>query len=494
MHDYLGNIQLTGWLFQRCLAILYLVAFLGARDQFTALLGERGLLPVPAFTMQTKFLRNPSIFCFFYSDRIFNIVAWIGIVVSFLIAIGVTEHLHWSVSIILWLCLWSLYLSIVNVGQQFYAFGWESMLLEAGFFCAFLGPAFMATPVIPFLLLRWMFFRVELGSGLIKLRHDKCWRDLTCLYYHYETQPIPNPLSWSFHHLPKSVHRFGVLFSHFVQIAMPWALFAPQPYASFAGAIIISQQLILILSGNYSWLNWITVCLGITAFNDAMIRPLLPFISFHQAISYPVFYSGAMYFMLGVALILSIQPTLNLFSRNQLMNYSYNPLHVINTYGAFGSMSRERYEVVLEATQAETIGAHTEWREYQFKGKPGDINRLPPQVAPYHLRLDWMMWFIPFSVVGVRGNKILSLGYDLWFLNLIDKLLQADQNTLKLFRLNPLPNGRPTFVRARYYHYQYTSPMERKETGAFWQRSLVGEYLPPVKLGDLEATIVRALV
>src|SRR5436190_1707907 len=130
-----------------------------------------------------------------------------------------------------WLLLWVLYLSIVNVGQTFYGFGWESMLLEAGFLAAFLGPAWSQPSPIPVLALRWMLFRVELGAGLIKLRHDSCWRDLTCLYYHYETQPLPNPLSWYFHRIPRPVHRFSAAFSHFVQVIAPFGLFAPQPVA-----------------------------------------------------------------------------------------------------------------------------------------------------------------------------------------------------------------------------------------------------------------------
>src|SRR5207237_2071470 len=141
--------------------------------------------------------------------------------------------------------LWVLYLSIVNVGQTFYAFGWESLLLESGFLAIFLGAATTAPPISIILLLRWVLFRVEFGAGLIKIRHDRCWRDLTCLFYHYETQPLPNPLSRYFHRLPKAVHRLSVVFSHFVQIVVPFGVFAPQPVASVAGGLLIVHQLIL---------------------------------------------------------------------------------------------------------------------------------------------------------------------------------------------------------------------------------------------------------
>src|SRR5205085_10622833 len=140
---------------------------------------------------------------------------------------GLSEAGPAWISITTWLVLWFLYLSIMNVGQDFYGFGWESMLVEAGFFAAFLGPSHIKAPLIPVLILRWMLFRTEIGAGLIKLRHDQCWRDLTCLFYHYETQPLPNPISRFFHYLPKFMHRFAVLFSHFVQLIAPLGLFAP---------------------------------------------------------------------------------------------------------------------------------------------------------------------------------------------------------------------------------------------------------------------------
>jgi hypothetical protein len=494
MSEYLGDLQLTGWLFQRVLSALYLVAFLVALDQFPALLGEKGLLPAPEFIKNAPFTKAPSIFHLFYSDRFFKTMALCGTGLSLAILTGVPDRLSWWVSCLMWLLSWMLYLSIVNIGQRFYAFGWESMLLEAGFFAAFMGPASMVTPAAPFLILRWMLFRVELGAGFIKLRHDKCWRDLTCLYYHYETQPLPNPLSWYFHRLPKPIHRFGVLFSHFVQVVVPWVLFAPQPFASWAGILIIGHQLLLIVSGNYSWLNWLTVCLGLTAFNDAVLGCLIPsFVpSFlpNNPIAYPPLYDRAMDVLTGVTLVLSIQPTLNLFSRHQLMNFCYNPLHLVNTYGAFGSMSRERYEVVLEGTDEDQLGPETEWAEYEFKAKPGDVRRQPPQVAPYHLRLDWLMWFIPFSVT-VAGKRIVNHGFDLWFLRFLQKLLESDGQTIKLLRSNPFPNGPPTFVRARYYLYRYANWQKRRETGTWWERTLLGDYVPPVRLADIEAALAR---
>ena len=479
MQAYFGSVWLVRLLLQRSLAAIYLVAFLSALLQFPALLGERGLLPVPAFVSRVRFRDAPSIFCWRYSDALLRVVAWIGIAGSALALSGLAEAGPIALSMGVWLLLWVLYLSIVNVGQTFYAFGWESMLLEAGFFAAFLGPARVDAPLIPVLILRWMLFRTELGAGLIKLRHDPCWRDLTCLFYHYETQPLPNPLSWFFHRLPKIAHRFAVLFSHFVQVLVPFGLFAPQPYASIAGALIIFHQLWLIVSGNYSWLNWLTVALGASAFSDSCLRFASPATEPRGAIVNIVLYALA-----GVTIVLSIQPVLNFFARNQLMNYSFNRFHLVNVYGAFGSVTKERYEIVIEGTDEPSITSDTRWQEYGFRAKPGDPRRMPPQVAPYHLRLDWLMWFLPFSV-AVTPRGIAMSGYEIWFIRFIRKLLENDRGALGLIRRNPFADRPPSFVRAVFYLYRYTTFAEKRETGAWWTRRLIDVYLRPVSLDDL---------
>ncbi|HEV2718857.1 MAG TPA: lipase maturation factor family protein [Thermoanaerobaculia bacterium] len=432
-------------LFLRGLAAIYLVAFISALNQFPALLGEHGLLPVRDFLDAVRFRDAPSLFHWRYSDRLLRAVAWTGIVLSILTVAA--DRAPWPLFIAVWLVMWALYLSIVNVGQTFYAFGWESMLCEAGFFAAFLGPAALPAPAIVIVILRWMLFRVELGAGLIKLRHDECWRNLTCLYYHYETQPLPNALSRIFHRFPKAMHRASVAFSHFVQVVAPFGLFAPQPIASIAAALAISQQLLLIVSGNYAWLNWLTVVLGVTGFSALTMEPL------------PIAYNVVLYLLAALTAVLSIRPALNFFARHQYMNYCWNRFHLVCAYGAFGSITRERYEVVIEGSDD---GA--EWKEYGFRAKPCDLARRPLQIAPYHLRLDWLMWFLPFS---------LHRGYEVWFVRFVQKLLAGDVQTLRLLRHNPFPDAPPRYLRAGYYLYQFG-----RET--WWTRTRVGDYLPVV--------------
>jgi len=161
-------------------------------------------------------------------------------------------------------------------------------------------------------------------------------------------------------------------------------------------------------------------------------------------------------------------------SPRQAMNASFNPFHIVNTYGAFGTVGRQRYELIVEGTDAAEPAADATWREYEFKGKPGDPGRLPPQVAPYHLRLDWLLWFIPLSP---------SYGGE-WFLRFLLRLLQGDRATLRLLRRDPFPTEPPRFIRVRLFHYRFSTLRERRATGNWWVRTFSSEYIPAVDLHD----------
>jgi hypothetical protein len=467
---------------QRGLGVIYLIAFVVAVKQFRPLLGERGLLPVPRYVRLAGWSRAPSLFTLRYSDRLLGVVAWTGIGLAALVVVGLPERGPIGVSMLVWFALWALYLSIVNVGQTFYGFGWESLLLEAGFLAIFLGPTDVAPPLPVIVLMRWLLFRVEFGAGLIKLRGDRCWRRLTCLDYHHETQPMPNPLSWWFHRLPAPLHRMEVAANHVTQLVVPFLLFTPQPYASVAGVIMIVTQGWLVLSGNFSWLNVVTMTLAFSALDNRLLEAVLP-ASPPAVLADPPAWFGALALALAAAFaVLSWWPVRNMLSSHQAMNLSFNRLHLVNTYGAFGTISRERNEVVIEGTDDTTITPGTDWRPYEFKGKPGDPRRRPPQVAPYHLRLDWLMWFAALSPAYAEP----------WLPRLAAKLLEGDEPTLRLLdrRGNPFPDAPPVFVRARLFRYRYTTRAERRTNGAWWVRTEIGIYLPPVRRAP-EATADR---
>ncbi|MGP0223862.1 MULTISPECIES: lipase maturation factor family protein [unclassified Paenarthrobacter] len=459
---------------QRGTAALFFVAFLSSLNQFPALLGERGLLPVPGFLDLARRLGRPSVFLWRYSDSLLRAVCWAGITVSLLLVFGLPQTGPPWVPMLAFLALWILYMSIVNVGQTFYGFGWESLLLEAGFTVAFLGSDRTAPPATILILIVWLVFRLEFGAGMIKIRGGREWRDMTAMFYHHETQPMPGPLSRQAHLLPRPLHKVEVIGNHFAQLVVPFFLFAPQPLAASAAAIIIVTQLWLVATGNFAWLNWAAIVLAFAAVSDPVAHAVFPVIplDWHPGAESPVWWTGVVLAVTVLLLVLSYRPLLNLFSRQQLMNASFNKWRLVNAYGAFGTVTKQRIEIVVEGTMAKDPDAPDEsWLEYGFKGKPGDPRRVPSQWAPYHLRLDWLMWFLPLRTV-----------HEDWFYAFLNKLLQADPPTLRLLRHDPFDGDKPRWVRARSYLYRFASRAEFRETGNRWVRVPLYDAVPPLSL------------
>ena len=458
------------WLFERALAAIYLVAFIAAATQFVPLLGEHGLEPVGRWIQQVPFRASPSLFYLVQRDAVFRACAWFGVALAAFALSAFPQQIGPWAAAAVWALLWLLYLSFVNVGQTFYGFGWETLLCEVGFFTIFAGASRMAPNMWLIWIWRWTLFRLMFGAGLIKMRGDACWRHLTCLNYYFETQPMPNALSWYFHWLPHGIQAAGVVINHIVEVIVPFAYFAPQPVASVAGIITILFQGVLIVSGNLSWLNWLTVVLCIPLISDRWWAwlPLHPPADLSPVPAYHI----TLYVVAALVAWLSVGPVMNLLSPGQMMNASFEPLHLVNTYGAFGSITRDRYEIVVQGTSDATMTDATNWRDYEFKGKPGDPARRSPQVAPYHLRLDWLMWFEAMSPSPQSG----------WFFNLVVRLLEGDRDTLALLRTNPFPTDPPRYIRAQYYRYAFTTPGEHRTSGLWWNRQLVGIFYGPMSL------------
>jgi hypothetical protein len=462
---------LTRVCFQRCLAFLYLIGFLIAANQYLALVGENGITPARLMMKRVSFLQAPGLCWFDCSDRFITALIWAGVALASFALTGFSERYGMLVSAAVWFLLWVLYSSLVSAGGVFYGFGWEMLLLEAGFLGIFLGSRAVRPPAVVMWLIVWVVFRVMFGAGLIKVRGDACWRDLTCMYYHYQSQPLPNPLSWYLHHLPRWFHRLEVLFNHFVELIVPFFLFAPRPICYWAGGLTILFQGILILSGNLSWLNYLTIVLCIPCFDDRFLARLFR-ASVPETAPAPVFHQVAVVMLAMLVLILSVAPVLNMLAPGQQMNASFDAFRLVNTYGAFGSITRERNEIVIEGTDDETPDATTAWREYEFKAKPGDVRAMPPIVSPYHYKIDWQMWF---AAMGPWQQYP-------WFPPLLQKLLQGDKPVLSLLGRNPFPVQPPKYIRARLYRYEFTDWDDR--SGNWWKRTLLGEYFPPVSLRD----------
>ncbi len=311
--------------------------------------------------------------------------------------------------------LWALHLSVIHIGQVWWGYGWENQLAETGFLAIFLAPWLdprpwpKRPPPAPVLwLFRWLAFRIFLGAGLIKLRGDPCWRELTCLDFHFLTQPIPNPLSPLFHFAPPLIHRLEVLFNHAVELVCPFFVFGPRRLRHIAGGMMVLFQLVLILSGNLSFLNWLTIVPLLACFDDQLLERLSPS-SVRAAVAArsPVLPALRSHAVAGWALLLlvgalSIAPVENLLSSEQRMNTAHEPFELVNSYGAFGSVGRKvRREIIFEG--ADELGPAAVWRPYEFKCKPGDPDRRPCWISPYHHRLDWQIWFAAMEDVLRRA-------------------------------------------------------------------------------------------
>jgi len=478
---------LTRFMILRLLGLVYAIAFLVAINQIIPLIGSHGLTPIGIYLKNVSaalgsngagFMRLPSIFWVWHSDTALLTGAWIGFLLSCVVVAGFANAPILTV-------LWFLYMSFVHLGQEWYGYGWEIQLTETGFLAIFLCPLIdmrpfpkRESPIAIIVLFRWLIFRIMVGSGLIKLRGDEIWRNGTALYYHFETQPIPGPLSRWFHFLPHIVLKIGVWFNWFAELIAPLFIFWPRVGRHIAGVVIVLLQIVLILSGNLSFLNWLTIIPALACFDDGFWSKILPqfLVNRSKVAAERAEPSRAMTitawivtFIIG---FLSFRPIANMLSPGQIMNTSFDRLDLVNTYGAFGTVGEERLNVIFEGTMDNDSSDKSNWKPYVYKGLPVALDQASPQIAPYQLRLDWQMWFASMSSPDEYP----------WTLNLIYKLLHNDHDAISLFARNPFHNKPPKYIRAVLYRYSFAKPGNSQ--GLWWDRERVSMWLPPMSADD----------
>lgn len=472
----------TRFLILRGLGLVYLVAFVSLAQQIVPLVGAHGLLPAEAMLASARqegasaILRAPTIFLAIpASDEALRALAWLGVLLSLLVALGASNAL-------LMAALWVLHLSFVEVGQDFWGFGWEILLAEAGFLAIFLAPlrsvrpfALSRAPASPIVmvLLRWVVFRVMLGAGLIKLRGDPCWRELTCLDTFYETQPLPSPLSPLWHFAPSLVHRAGVVVNHVVELVLPFGLFGPARVRLVCGLATIAFQLVLIASGNLSYLNWLTIVITLACFDDAQLARIVPARLAERLNEVGSSDRASRLVPVVLALsvgLLSVDPALNLISPDQQMNASFEPFHLVNTYGAFGSVDTERLALSIEGSLAEDPADEASYRAYELPCAPGDPRRRPCFVAPYPLRLDWQIWFAAMNADVSRSP---------WLVHLVAQILDGEGSALTLFSRVPFDRP-PRWVRIRRFRDRFA-----RSGPSWWRRTLEdADWMRPMERDD----------
>jgi lipase maturation factor 1 len=459
----------TEWLFLRLLAAIYLIAFASLAVQITGLIGAHGILPAGGYLAAVSkalgtrgYWSMPTIFWIAHSDALLEGACLAGVAISIVLLPGIWSS-HWERAGLA--VLYVLYLSLSTVGQDFLSFQWDSLLLEAGFLAIFLGNSKIVA-----LLVRWLLFRLMFLSGYVKLAsHDPVWRDLTALAYHYMTQPLPNRVAWYMYQLPLAAQKFSTGATLCIELAMPFLFFAPRLWRFVGAGAVISLQILIFLTGNYTFFNLLTLSLCLLLFDDRDFAWLR--LRAHAARTPRI----AIASVAAVILAISFSELHETFfdvtpePMNALVRITA-PFSVANTYGLFASMTITRPEIIV---QGSNDGAT--WLDYQFRYKPGNLKRAPRQVAPYQPRLDWQMWFAALS--DYRGSP--------WFTNFMVRLLQGSPEVLGLLANNPFPNAPPKYVRAELFDYTFTDFAQRRATGDWWARQPRGSYFPQISLEDL---------
>ena len=454
----------VAWLFARLLGSIYFIAFLSCGVQIAALIGTRGILPIERYLPAVRqslgasgYWSVPTLFWLNESDTALKLVCLAGAADSIVLMIGFADRICFLLAFVL-------YLSICSGGQDFLSFQWDMLLLEAGFLAIFLAPNRAIVWLYRLLLFRLMFL-----SGAVKLlSHDPSWRNLDALRYHYWTQPLPTPLAWYANQLPAWFLRSSTLGVFGIELGLPFLIFLPSRFRRFAAAGFCLLQVFILLTGNYTFFNFLAICLCLFLLDDGLLL---------RVVEMPK-KSATLSAWISVPLLAILAP-LGFF---QILNTVSSvpgpvacvlrmvaPFGIVNSYGLFAVMTTTRPEIVVQGSNDGVV-----WVDYEFKDKPGDPQRAPPWVAPYQPRLDWQMWFAALS--NCRSNP--------WFVSFLARLLQASPEVLGLLEKNPFPDKPPRYVRAVLYDYRFTDADSRSKTGAWWTREEKGMYLRAISLED----------
>jgi predicted DCC family thiol-disulfide oxidoreductase YuxK len=465
--------DLVSFLFLRLFGLIYLSAFVSFAVQAQGLIGENGILPLAAFVDGVsanygpeRFYYAPMIFWLNDSDAAIHIVCWAGAALSLLLTLNIFPRLCLFL-------LYALYLSLLNAGQSFMTYQWDTYLLETGFAALLL--SFATTPGI--LLLRWVLFRFMFMSGVVKLLSgDPNWWNLSALSYHFWTQPLPTPLAWYAANLSPALLHLATGSALFIELVVPFLIFAPRRLR-FCGAfaILLLQSLILV-TGNYNWFNLQTMLLCLVLFDDAALRAVLPsrLLSLVRERAQPRTSRAATIVVSAVALFAVFCSLVDMDLRfggyppvaAQFIDGLAEPFHITSAYGLFAVMTTKREEIVIQGSDD-----GVEWRDYEFRYKPGDVARAPPWNIPHQPRLDWQMWF---AALDDPDNLP-------WFPRFLERLLKNEPSVTALLARNPFPDKPPRFIRAQFYDYSFTDA-EEGAGGQWWKRTLLGAYYPEVQL------------
>jgi lipase maturation factor 1 len=468
--------------FCRLIGLVFLIAFLSFWVQMEGLIGEQGIVPTHQYLSQLsklspwdRFSKVPTLLWLDSSELSIHLVCALGCLSSLLLFMWITPRL------MAFFC-WGFYLSLFTSTQSFLSFQWDILLLECGFLTILASPwkarIPRASPLMYWLL--WIvLFKLMFSSGVVKLTSmDPNWKNLSAMQYHYFTQPLPNPLSWFFHQFPSWLQELSTLFMFHIELLVPFLLFTTPRIRAIGAALLALLQILILVSGNYAYFNLLSIILCAPCITDHYWPQSWVFAKAPKPIScgtstparvlkgtlcsFFILYNFYL-FMLLFAPMRSFIPR-GLHEVHQAMR----PFCLVNSYGLFATMTTKRPEILVQGSEDGRV-----WKDYGFTYKPGDLSRMPSQVAPHQPRLDWQMWF-----AALRPDY----RYVPWFQKFALRLLEGSESVLALVETNPFPGKPPKWIRAVVYEYEFTSIRERSETGNWWKRKPLKIFLPPATL------------
>ncbi|MEM8954691.1 MAG: lipase maturation factor family protein [Verrucomicrobiota bacterium] len=521
------------WLFVRGLGLIYLMAIVSWWTQVDGLVGERGIQPAGAFldTVAQHFGSKGAGFLEYAPTVLWwadDVDAWlhglcaVGVVLACFVMAGVMA----GPSL---LGLWVVYLSLVTTGGAFMSFQWDMLLLETGFLALFLAPWRWyfsredrdASRLMVFLF-HWLLFRLMFFAGYVKLASgDPSWWEGTALFVHYETQPIPNWVSWYVHQLPVWFHKLSCWMMFVIELVFPFFIFLGRRARLVAFFGFVGLMGLIVVTGNYTYFNYLTILLCVLLLDDALWPRKWRGLEREERVTgergrvagrrgragspasveseeraakrrTPVEWGVGTARVLAacVVLPLSVMTAIDQFNRwkggkrvaftwpaeVQEARGLFSPFRVVGGYGLFADMTETRPEIEIEGSEDGVT-----WKPYRFGWKSDELDRRPRFVAPHQPRLDWQMWFEALTAERV-GGAIDPRRQGGWFVPFLLRLLEGSEPVMGLLRENPFPEGPPRYVRARVYRYEFSEPEAKRDAGEWWDREYLFEYVPSISV------------
>lgn len=491
------------WIFLRALGLIYFSAFYSFYFQVKGLIGPEGILPAGDYLRAIAASPNiraarywfaPTLLWFSSSDRALMLICWIGLIASVLLVINFWPR---AALFVCFVC----FLSFIAAAQDFASYQSDGMLLEAGFISLFFAPpglwpglaASNGPSRLSMFLLQWEWFRIYFESGSVKLLSgDQSWRHLTAMDDYYQNGPLPTWIGYYAQHLPHWFHASTVILTFMVELGIVWCLFLPRRFRIACFCIITPFEIGIILTANYAFLNYLVLSLGFLLLDDRALEWILPkwprdlaewkpkpLAALSRAhdwwegrrkslgplrMTVSAICLGLVFYVATVQLIWMFVPDLPL---PQTPVQWLEPFRIANQYGLFAVMTHERYEIEFQGSNDGKT-----WIPYPFRHKPQDPKKAPGIYAPYQPRFEWNLWFA--SLGSWPQYKFV-----VWT---EERLLQNSSDVSELFASNPFPSSPPKEVRSVVYQYWFASLEEKRKTGDWWRRELLGEYAPALAM------------